>query len=224
MIGIYKITSPSGKVYIGQSVNLERRLKRYKRLSVKTKKQTKLWRSLIKYSPEKHFYEVIEECPEKTLNIRERYWQEFYDSVNNGLNCFYTKTNDKSGKASPETLLKMSEAQKEYFRNNKHPFEGRKHSEETKQKIRDKATGRNFPEHINKKKGVKGRTSPMKGKFGKYHSKSKPVLCYLKSGEFVKEFETISGAAKELNLHSGNISSCCSGRLKQYKGYIFKYK
>lgn len=29
MIGIYKITSPSGKIYIGQSGNLEKRLKDY---------------------------------------------------------------------------------------------------------------------------------------------------------------------------------------------------
>ena len=30
MIGIYKITSPDKKIYIGQSVNLKRRLKDYK--------------------------------------------------------------------------------------------------------------------------------------------------------------------------------------------------
>ena len=30
MIGIYKIVSPSGKVYIGQSTNIERRWKEYK--------------------------------------------------------------------------------------------------------------------------------------------------------------------------------------------------
>ena len=29
MIGIYKITSPSGKVYIGQSIDIERRWKKY---------------------------------------------------------------------------------------------------------------------------------------------------------------------------------------------------
>lgn len=32
MIGIYKITNPNGKVYIGQSIDLERRLYYYKNL------------------------------------------------------------------------------------------------------------------------------------------------------------------------------------------------
>ena len=31
-IGIYKITSPSNKIYIGQSINIERRFKEYKTL------------------------------------------------------------------------------------------------------------------------------------------------------------------------------------------------
>jgi len=35
MIGIYKITSPSNKVYIGQSINIEKRFKSYKRYDCK---------------------------------------------------------------------------------------------------------------------------------------------------------------------------------------------
>ena len=56
MIGIYKITSPSGKVYVGQSVNIERRLKEYKIL--KCKKQVKLYNSFIKYGFENHKIEI----------------------------------------------------------------------------------------------------------------------------------------------------------------------
>ena len=47
MIGIYKITSPNNKVYIGQSVDIEKRLKRYKNLNCK--KQSKIYNSLNKY-------------------------------------------------------------------------------------------------------------------------------------------------------------------------------
>ena len=32
MIGIYKITSPNGKIYIGQSINIDRRFKSYRKL------------------------------------------------------------------------------------------------------------------------------------------------------------------------------------------------
>ncbi len=35
VVGIYKITSPSGKVYIGQSVDIEKRFKTYLRCSCK---------------------------------------------------------------------------------------------------------------------------------------------------------------------------------------------
>lgn len=44
MIGIYKITSPSGKVYIGQSVNIERRFLDYKKSLKNT--QIKLYNSI----------------------------------------------------------------------------------------------------------------------------------------------------------------------------------
>ena len=35
MIGIYKITNPKGKIYIGQSINIENRFKVYKRYNCK---------------------------------------------------------------------------------------------------------------------------------------------------------------------------------------------
>ena len=107
MIGIYKITSPSNKIYIGQSVNIEKRFTSYKRMYVKNEKQTKLHRSFLKYGFENHSFEVVEECEIIYLNESERYWQEFYDCLNSGLNCVLTKTTDKSGKVSKETLLKI---------------------------------------------------------------------------------------------------------------------
>ena len=111
MIGIYKITSPNNKVYIGQSVDIEKRLKRYKNLNCK--KQSKIYNSLNKYGVENHIFEIIEECEVEFLNERERYWQDFYKSnTQKGLNCRLTKTDDKSGKLSKETKLKMVNARK----------------------------------------------------------------------------------------------------------------
>ena len=43
-IGIYKITSPSNKVYVGQSININARFKSYLRLS-SNKKQSRLYNS-----------------------------------------------------------------------------------------------------------------------------------------------------------------------------------
>ena len=109
MIGIYKITSPSGKIYIGQSINLEKRLLQYKRLDCK--EQPKLYNSFLKYGYINHVFETIEECSIQKLNERERYWQDLFNVIKKGLNCRLTKANDKSGFFSEETKLKMSNSQ-----------------------------------------------------------------------------------------------------------------
>lgn len=107
MIGIYKITSPSGKVYIGQSVNVLFRIKRYKNLTI-SKYQTKLHNSFKKYGYDNHVFEILCECLEHELNDLERYYQELYNVLNHGLNCKYTKTQDRSGRHSEETKQKIS--------------------------------------------------------------------------------------------------------------------
>lgn len=106
MIGIYKITSPSGKVYIGQSINIEKRFKDYKYLC-NCKGQIKLYRSFTKHGVGNHIFEIIENCIESELNNRERYWQDFYNCMYVGLNCKLTTTNDKSGRLSIETRYKI---------------------------------------------------------------------------------------------------------------------
>ena len=89
--GIYKITSPSGKIYIGQSRNIERRWYKYRREY--PKKQHRLVNSFKKYGVENHIFEIIEECEFEQLNIKERYWQDFYEVIGkNGLNCILTPT------------------------------------------------------------------------------------------------------------------------------------
>ena len=156
MIGIYKITSPTNKLYIGQSLNIEKRFNQYKKIRCKC--QVALYRSLLKYGVENHEFEVIEECSIELLNERERYWQDYFKVLVFGLNCKLTKTNDKSGKlsnstkekikqkaigrkASDETKLKMS-----IVRKGKKPIMlGKKHSEETKLKISNSLTGKKRP-------------------------------------------------------------------------------
>jgi predicted GIY-YIG superfamily endonuclease len=60
MVGIYKITSPTGRIYIGQSTNIERRKVEYSGKN-KCKKQAALYFSLVKYSFSEHIFEVVEE-------------------------------------------------------------------------------------------------------------------------------------------------------------------
>ena len=123
MIGIYKITSPTGKIYVGQSINIEKRFYQYKKLHCKG--QAILYNSFIKHGVEKHKFEILEYCEISELNDKERYYQDLYSSVGkNGLNCSLTKSSGRSGKHSEETKLKISISNK-----------GRKRSNETKLKI-----------------------------------------------------------------------------------------
>jgi group I intron endonuclease len=107
MIGIYKIISPTGKIYIGQSINIENRWKTYKRNDFRF--QTRLKNSIQKYGLEKHQFIILEQCDLDQLNNRERYYQDLYDVLGpNGLNCRLTTTSSKSGKNSVESNLKRS--------------------------------------------------------------------------------------------------------------------
>jgi len=84
--GIYKITSPSGKIYIGQSVNIERRIAKYK--YCECKQQPKIYHSIMKYGWNAHIFEVIHISDSENLNDLEKYYIRLYDSFNteHGMN------------------------------------------------------------------------------------------------------------------------------------------
>lgn len=122
---IYKITSPSGKIYIGSSSNFVKRVSYYKNLCCKG--QNKLYNSLKKYGYDNHIVEIIEEPTLDTMLQREAYWGEYYDVLSSkGLNCNLPKYGDTYKSVSEETVLKISKAQK-----------GRKLSEEHIKKLKE---------------------------------------------------------------------------------------
>jgi len=130
MIGIYKITSPTNKIYIGQSIDIENRFTKYK--SLDCKKQVRLYNSLKKYGFDKHKFEIILECNLTELNDNERYYQDLYKCISkNGLNCKLTKSNDKSGLLSEETKINLSKGH----------WTKREFSQEIKSKISRKLLG-----------------------------------------------------------------------------------
>lgn len=106
MIGIYKITNPENKIYIGQSINIEKRFKQYKKLDCKY--QVRIYESLMFHGVENHVFEIVKECSKIELNNAERYYQDLYDCIsNNGLNCSLTRSDSNKGKVYPSTMLKM---------------------------------------------------------------------------------------------------------------------
>lgn len=106
--GIYKITNPSGKVYIGESKDIYKRWKQYKCIG-SSKRQTILNKSFIKYGWKEHTFEILEQCDFDDLLCRERYWQDFYDVTNSGLNCRLTTCGDIKGILSDSTKAKIKQ-------------------------------------------------------------------------------------------------------------------
>jgi group I intron endonuclease len=151
-IGIYKITNPKGRIYIGQSVRIEIRFKYYKRLDCKTHRS--LYSSLLKYGHENHVFEIVELCDIGMLNEKERYYQDYYNVIGlSGLNCRLVSHGEKSGNLSAETIAKISIANtgkkrsKElvsllalYNKMGIIGIKGTRHSEKTRQKMKDNNT------------------------------------------------------------------------------------
>lgn len=65
------IKSPSDRVYVGQSKDIERRFKEY--IKRNSKGQIKLFNSFEKYGVKNHLFSIIEYCNENELNNKERY-------------------------------------------------------------------------------------------------------------------------------------------------------
>ena len=53
---------------------------------------------------------------------------------------------------------------------------------------------------------------------------SKPVLQYTKDGEFIREWKSGVDIKSNLGYSRGNISQCCTGKLKWIYGFVWKYK
>lgn len=205
--GIYKITSPSGKIYIGEAMNLKIRCQFYLNPN-RLKKQRAICNSLIKYSVEQHTIEILELCEINQLLERERYWQEFYNSVVHGLNCYLTSTHEKKKVLSEETKKLMSDKSKG---ENNHFF-GKKHTDESKLKISCATKGVN-----NVNYGGKLKNSDWILKQSKSNSKTPIKVINLETKE-ENIFINSKLAGKFLDCSSSTI------RMAQIKKYKIKKK
>lgn len=201
MIGIYKITSPRGSVYIGQSWDIERRFKEYNNLNCKS--QRRLYNSLVKHGVENHEFEIIaefeESCSQFSLDYHEDLFMRIY--IKDGFELLNLKIGGGSnGKACEETKIKMSESKK-----------GKKLSEEHRQKISE---------------SLKGDKNPLYGKKLSEEVKqkiSKKVLQYSKDGYFIKEFNSCREASRETGINYTSICNCANSRRRSAGGFIWKF-
>lgn len=234
MVGIYKITNPKGKIYIGQSINIEKRWKYYISESYNNRdKQTKLFNSLRKYGPENHVFEIIEECLVEELNEKEIYWGGYYQctDLNKGLNL---RELGKQGVWTKEAKIKLS---KSHLGKHKHTDESKrkiseslKGSKRTKEQLIGWGERRKGKININggSKKGFKKSKESEKRRIEKiigkkYNTRKSKIDQYDLQGNLLKKWDSVEEIVLKLGLQRNSIYMCCRGELNKSQGYIWKF-
>jgi group I intron endonuclease len=206
MVGIYKITNPEGKSYIGLSKNIEKRFISHKNLQFKG--NNKLLESLIQYGGDSHKFEIIEEIDISNLDYRksnsilrsrERFWINHFKTFKNGLN--ENKGGSGCNSHTEESKRLIGEANskpkpKDFGKNRKKW----QHTEEFKEKVR------NAPRN--------------------------PILMYDLDGNFIKEFPNnrvagdYLGVSKNMiwNVLNKFVNKRTGKATTSTRGYTFKYK
>lgn len=101
MVGIYKITNKeNGKVYIGQSNNVERRISEHQKARTMT-----IDAYINVLGVDKFDFEILEECPEEELDNKEQQYIAEYDSCKNGYNIQSGGFNNAQGENNGRARL-----------------------------------------------------------------------------------------------------------------------
>jgi group I intron endonuclease len=167
---IYKLISPSGKIYIGQTKSdLDKRfvqhINSWKRWTTNKSKKgvcTKLFYGFDSYDPESWIKEIIYETNSKEeLDTKEIYFIELFDSIQNGYNITKGGNGRKVDFLDEDHKQNISDSRKEYFDTEEgkewkriaskrnlganNPMYGKQfsHSEETKNKMSQNSKGKN---------------------------------------------------------------------------------
>ena len=221
---VYRHTSPSGKVYIGITARSPKRRwengKGYKRNVLFCKAIQKYGWDNIKH--EVLFTGLLEErAKQLEINLIRHY---------KGLGISYNITDGGDGVVGVPDSPKRLEAVRRYWT-------GRHLSDEAKAKISKANKGNQARkgmhnskeaiakrlETIRKNGGQKRRLpSEVLTRIRRETAKVIPVKQYTLDGKFVAEYYSMSEAGRVVGIRPNNISMCCSGIIKQAKGYIWR--
>jgi group I intron endonuclease len=231
MIGIYKITNPKGKIYIGQSINIESRKRIYQYYeSYKNSIGPKIYNSINKHEWKNHSHEIIEECTIEQLNEREIYWKQYYLNKVGWKNVLFCNLHDSGGgPKSEETKQNISKGKmgtKGYPKGVKRSEEFRKKissNKERNKKIGEKNKGKSKPgSGHHKPLSTKHKNNISKNSKGVSRNQ-KAILQYDLKGNFIKKWESITKASLSIGVNQSCISDVLRGRQKQTKGFLFKF-
>lgn len=137
---IYKMTSPSGKCYIGYTKNtIKERFRQHvncwkNSTESKRKINSKLYHAFNKYNPDKWTIEEIVNTKEyEEVCIMEDYFINIFDSIENGYNIIRGGHGGKGKKLTEEHKKKLSIARKIYYKTER----GKNHLQKISEKMKN---------------------------------------------------------------------------------------
>lgn len=112
--GIYLITNwVTGQSYVGSSTAVQDRLANHKALlrAGQGHHNKHLQASFTKYGEDHFSFELLELCPERLLEEREKHWIQSYDAVNSGFNTSLdVKCPARGRKQTKEEIARRAQA------------------------------------------------------------------------------------------------------------------
>lgn len=209
MIGIYKIQNLiNGKIYIGQSVHVKTRFNQHK-AEARNGNNRPLYNAIRKYSIENFSFEIIEECSQESLDEREIYWIQYFNSFKNGYNLtpggnspikadidFIYSLWDE-GKSFGE-IVEITSLSKTCISNYLHDYE-------------------NYTPHESNRRG--GIIVLQKIN---HNNEGNKICQYTFKGEFIKEWSSQKHIERELKIDADLIGRVLNGRQIQAGGFQWK--
>lgn len=186
----------------------------------------------VSFNPENRLYHHMYESKKTHTHMYKSRWYNKHDDI--GFKVIYSGEEKDCYKLERDLISKYRKSRR---LTNTSPGGSRPmlFSERTKEqqseiieKIRKKAIGREISKETRKKMSDAqkklDKTHLLKYTVGKDNGRAKPVLQYDLNGDFVKKWDYVRGAAKELDINKSNIYGCSGGYQKTAGGYIWKYE
>lgn len=201
---VYKITNKvTGKIYIGITNQGSGARYRHHWYESRIGEPSPIHKSMAKYGEENFTLEVIDFAETyEELKEKEKFWIKKFNSRDRKIGYNLTEGGDGTF--------------------------GRMHSDETKEKIRQKAIGRKLSEET-KKKMSEVRTGKCSDKQKEHlkkisvQNRAIPVLQFSKTGEFIAKYESISEAARQTGINSDTIERQLKKPLKNPNDWRIKF-
>lgn len=193
----------NNKYYVGQTCRtFEERTKEHLRHN-----KTAFDKALKKYGIENFDYAVIDEAHDMDeLNKKEIFWIKHFNSLAPfGYNLCIGGGNTKGYRHRTESKEKMRLAKKGTFLGKENPFYGKKHTDETRQKMKEAWTEE-------RKEQLR-----LMAKTRKQHTVK---VRNVDTGEV---FDSVKKAAEKYGLKGTHISRVCKGKRKTTGGFKWEY-